>query len=60
MDLDIGHYERFLNTDLKKTANVTAGKIFKSLIEKERDGHFLGKNNSIYSACNKWNKITYI
>ena len=43
VDLDFGHYERFLNIDCKKHWNLTSGKVFLSLIEKERRGEFLGK-----------------
>jgi CTP synthase len=42
-DLDLGHYERFLDTDLSKESTLTAGKIFSSIIEKERRGDYLGK-----------------
>jgi CTP synthase len=41
-DLDIGHYERFLDTDLDAGANVTTGQIYSSVIAKERRGEYLG------------------
>ena len=41
-DLDIGHYERFLNVPLTGSANVTTGKVYSSVIAKERRGDFLG------------------
>jgi CTP synthase len=41
-DLDIGHYERFLNVDLAAHANVTTGKVYSSVIAKERRGDYLG------------------
>ncbi len=41
-DLDIGHYERFLDTNLHGTANVTTGQIYSSVIAKERRGEYLG------------------
>ncbi|MGN6609262.1 MAG: CTP synthase [Jatrophihabitans sp.] len=41
-DLDIGHYERFLDTDLVGSANVTTGQIYQSVIQKERRGEYLG------------------
>jgi CTP synthase len=41
-DLDIGHYERFLDTELKGSANVTTGQIYSSVIAKERRGDYLG------------------
>jgi len=41
-DLDIGHYERFLDTDLVGYANVTTGQVYSSVIAKERRGEYLG------------------
>jgi CTP synthase len=41
-DLDIGHYERFLDTNLHGTANVTTGQIYSTVIAKERRGEYLG------------------
>jgi CTP synthase len=42
-DLDLGHYERFLNIPTSQANNVTTGRIYQSVIEKERRGDFLGK-----------------
>jgi len=42
-DLDLGHYERFLNVPTSQTNNVTTGSVYLSVIEKERRGEFLGK-----------------
>jgi CTP synthase len=42
-DLDLGHYERFIDINLSKSSNVTAGRIYQSVIEKERRGDFLGR-----------------
>ncbi|MEZ4811425.1 MAG: CTP synthase [Allomuricauda sp.] len=42
-DLDLGHYERFLNIRTSQANNVTTGRIYQSVIEKERRGEFLGK-----------------
>ena len=42
-DLDLGHYERFLNIPTSQANNVTTGKIYQSVINKERKGVFLGK-----------------
>ncbi len=42
-DLDLGHYERFLNVQTSQANNVTTGSIYKSVIEKERKGEYLGK-----------------
>lgn len=41
-DLDLGHYERFIDTDLSKINNVTAGSIYQSVISRERAGDYLG------------------
>lgn len=41
-DLDIGHYERFLDTNLKGSANVTTGQVYSTVIAKERRGEYLG------------------
>ncbi|MFU0800111.1 MAG: CTP synthase [Xylanivirga thermophila] len=41
-DLDLGHYERFIDTNLSKSSNVTAGRIYWSVINKERQGDYLG------------------
>lgn len=41
-DLDIGHYERFLDTDLLGSANVTTGQVYSTVIAKERRGEYLG------------------
>lgn len=41
-DLDIGHYERFLDVDLSQAANVTTGQIYSTVIARERRGEFLG------------------
>lgn len=46
-DLDIGHYERFLNKDFHKTNNFTTGQVYMSVIEKERKGKYLGKTIQI-------------
>lgn len=42
-DLDLGHYERFLNTPTSQANNVTTGRIYRTVIERERRGDFLGK-----------------
>lgn len=41
-DLDLGHYERFININLSRMNNVTSGAIYKSVLEKERKGEYLG------------------
>lgn len=46
-DLDLGHYERFTNVRTSKANNVTTGRIYKSVIDKERRGDYLGKTVQI-------------
>ena len=46
-DLDLGHYERFIDEELNYTSNITNGKIYSSVIEKERRGDFLGSTIQI-------------
>jgi CTP synthase len=46
-DLDLGHYERFTNAKLSKANNITTGKIYYSVIKKERRGDYLGKTVQI-------------
>ena len=46
-DLDLGHYERFLNVNLTRESNITTGQIYKAVIEKERRGEYLGKTVQI-------------
>ncbi|MGZ4033932.1 MAG: CTP synthase [Bacteroidia bacterium] len=45
-DLDLGHYERFLNVSTSQANNVTTGRIYQSVIEKERRGDYLGKTGN--------------
>ncbi|HEX5429781.1 MAG TPA: CTP synthase [Patescibacteria group bacterium] len=42
-DLDLGHYERFIDTNLTKASSVMTGQIYRSILDKERSGYFLGK-----------------
>ena len=42
-DLDLGHYERFIDEDLNKYSNLTTGKVYSNVLEKERHGDYLGK-----------------
>jgi CTP synthase len=46
-DCDIGHYERFLHTDLSQKNNLTSGKIYLNVLDKERKGFYLGKTVQI-------------
>ncbi len=43
VDMDFGHYERFMNITTKKTWNITMGKIYQDILEKEREGRYLGQ-----------------
>lgn len=46
-DLDLGHYERFTNTRMTRANNITTGRIYQNVIEKERRGDYLGKTVQI-------------
>ncbi len=46
-DLDLGHYERFLNNSTSQANNVTTGRIYQTVIQKERKGDYLGKTVQI-------------
>ena len=46
-DLDLGHYERFIDIPLSRQANLTTGQIYQELMERERKGEFLGKTVQI-------------
>ena len=46
-DLDLGHYERFLGVETRKANNVTTGRIYQNVINKERRGDYLGKTVQI-------------
>src|SRR5580765_551229 len=46
-DLELGHYERFLNVPTSQANNVTTGKIYQTVINKEREGAYLGKTVQI-------------
>ncbi len=47
VDLDLGHYERFMDVELRRENNITTGTIYKSVIEKERRGDYLGQTVQI-------------
>src|SRR5690554_5890306 len=63
-DLDLGHYERFLNVPTSQANNVTTGRVYLSVIEKERRGEFLGKTvqvvliltTKLKEGCKCWGK----
>lgn len=46
-DLDLGHYERFINENLTKSSTLTSGKIFQTVLNKERNGEYGGKTVQI-------------
>lgn len=46
-DLDLGHYERFINEDLNKYSNLTTGKVYWNVLQKERKGEYLGETVQI-------------
>ena len=46
-DLDLGHYERFIDEDLNRFSNLTSGKVFWSVLNKERNGEYLGSTVQI-------------
>ena len=46
-DLDLGHYERFIDEDLNKLSNLTTGKVYREVIERERRGEYLGETVQI-------------
>ncbi|WRN62179.1 hypothetical protein UM876_09980 [Staphylococcus aureus] len=50
---DLGHYERFIDINLNKFSNVTAGKVYSHVLKKERRGDYLRRNSSSYSAYYK-------
>lgn len=52
-DLDLGHYERFLDQDTNKLSNFTTGQIYKSVLERERDGSFQGETIQIVPHITK-------
>ncbi|MBI2663897.1 CTP synthase (glutamine hydrolyzing) [Candidatus Woesearchaeota archaeon] len=62
VDMDFGHYERFLNINCKSEWNLTTGKVYDSIIKKERKGEFLGKTVQVIPHLtdeikNQWMQI---
>ena len=57
-DLDLGHYERFLGVQTTQANNVTTGKIYQTVITKERKGDYLGKNRAGYPTYYRRNKTS--
>ena len=52
-DLDLGHYERFTGRPANKQDNITTGRIYRNIIEKERRGDYLGATVQVHSACHR-------
>lgn len=48
VDLDLGNYERYLNITLTRENNITTGKVYQQVIERERRGDYLGKTVQVY------------
>jgi len=59
VDMDLGNYERFLGMDLTSESNITTGKIYRKVIEKERRGDYLGKTVQLIPHLTKELKIWY-
>ncbi|TRZ68351.1 MAG: CTP synthetase, partial [Methanothrix sp.] len=57
VDLDLGNYERFLDVELTRDHNITTGKVYKTVIEKERRGEYLGKSVQIIPHITDENKM---
>jgi CTP synthase len=59
-DLDLGHYERFLDVNLTKYSSVTAGKIYDAILNKERQGDYLGKNVQLIPHVTNYIKDCFV
>ena len=46
-DLDLGHYERFINENLNKYSNLTSGRVYWNVLQREREGGYLGQTVQI-------------
>ena len=55
-DLDLGHYERFINENLTKNSSITMGRIYSNVIEKRKKRRLFRKNSTSNSSYNKSNK----
>ena len=58
-DLDLGHYERFIDINLNKYSNVTTGKIYSSVLQKERRGEYLEEQFAIPHITNEIKERVY-
>ena len=52
-DLDLGHYERFIDENLTKDSSITMGKIYLECIRKRKRRRIFGKDSTSYPTCNK-------
>ena len=59
-DLDLGHYERFISTRMKKVNNFTTGQIYESVIRKERRGEYLGKTVQVFRTSPTKSRTTSV
>ncbi len=59
-DLDLGHYERFIDINLNKYSNVTTGKIYSSVLQKERRGEYLEEQFKLFLTLLTKLKNAYI
>ena len=59
-DLDLGNYERFVDSTLTRDHNITTGKIYQTVIAKERKGEYLGKTVQVCARANIILSVCYI
>ena len=58
-DLDLGNYERFIDSTLTRDHNITTGKIYQSVIAKERKGEYLGKTVQVRHCSTHFSLISF-
>ena len=59
-DLDLGHYERFIDEDLNKFSNLTTGKVYWNVLNKERAGEYLGETRAGYPAHHQRDQVLHL
>ena len=59
-DLDLGHYERFIDEDLNRYSNLTTGKVYWNVLNKERRGEYLGETVQVIPHITNDDKIIYL
>ena len=59
-DLDLGHYERFIDENLNKYSNLTTGKVYWNVLNKERSGEYLGVNGAGHSPHHQMRSRSFI